>query len=184
MLTKCWTMCSVPSFEGGKGWYALRVRPQNEFKVSDFCRKQFDVGVKVPAREVWKRRNGRKVAVTKPLLSAYVFVEADTGGIENKVLFSHNGVLGFVRNNGSIAVIPDEQVQSLERFTTSKTPVYDLPYSKLTEGERVRVVRGPLAGAIGQFIRTGSDKGRLIVSLGLFKRALVTELESDLLEPC
>lgn len=165
------------------GWYALRVRHQNEFSVSDFFRKRFGIQANVPAREVWKRKNGLKVAVAKPLLSTYVFIEAKWEAIEAKIMFSHKGVLGFVRNNGNLAVIPNEQVQTLERLTSSKAPVYELPYSKLKEGERVHVVAGPLAGAIGNFVRISPKTGRLIVSLDLFKRTLVTELESDLLAP-
>ncbi len=167
----------------GAGWYALRVRHQNEFSVSDFFRKRFDVRVNVPAREVWKRRNGLKVAVIKPLLSTYVFIEAKLEAIEAKIMFSHKGVLGFIRSNGGFAVIPNEQVQNLERLTSSEAPVYDLPYSKLEEGERVRVVAGPLVGAVGQYVQISPKTGRFIVTLDLFKRALVTELESDLLEP-
>lgn len=171
------------SVNNGLGWYALRVRPQNEFSVSDFFRKRFGIQANVPSREVWKRRNGLKVAVTKPLLSTYVFVEAKWEAIENKIMFSHKGVLGFIRNNGNLAVIPHEQVQAIEKLTRSSAPVYDLPYSQLTVGERVHVVAGPLAGAVGQFVRISAKTGRFIVSLDLFKRALVTELESDLLEP-
>jgi transcription antitermination factor NusG len=165
------------------GWFALKVRHQNEFSVSDFFQKQFNVRVAVPAREVWKRRNGLKVAVTKPLLSAYVFVEASMDDVESKILFSHKGVLGFIRNNGELALIPNEQVASLEKLARSEAPVYEVPYSKLKEGERVQVVGGPLAGAIGNFVRISSDTGRFIVSLDLFRRSLVTELELDLLEP-
>lgn len=165
------------------GWYALRVRHQNEFSVSDFFRKRFDIRANVPAREVWKRKNGLKVAVTKPLLSSYVFVEAKLEAIESRIMFSHKGVLGFVRNNGSPAIVPDEQVANLEILVRSEVPVYELPYSSLKEGERVRVVHGPLAGALGQFVRMSPGTGRFIVSLDLFKRALVTELEADLLEP-
>lgn len=169
--------------ECGFGWYALKVRHQNEFSVSDLFRKRFGLQANVPARSVWKRRNGQKVAVTKPLLSSYVFVEAKYEAIEFKIMFSHKGVLGFVRNNGRLAVIPNEQLANLERLARSGAPVYDLPYSKLIEGERVQVVAGPLAGALGQFVRVSPKSGCFIVSLDLFKRALVTELESDLLEP-
>ena len=165
------------------GWYALRVRHQNEYKVSDFLRGRFGVQAKVPSREVWKRRDGRKVAVTKPLLSAYVFMEANPEAVETKLMFLHNGVLGFVRSGGSPAVIPNEQLESLERLASSEAPVYDLPYSKLTAGERVRVVNGPLRGALGQFVRMSAATGRFIVTLELFKRALVTELDADFLEP-
>ncbi|MBI3793730.1 MAG: hypothetical protein HY280_03250 [Nitrospinae bacterium] len=165
------------------GWFALRVRHQNEFSVSEFFKNHFGLKVSVPARDVWKRRNGQKVAVIKPLLSNYVFVEADIEAVETKMLFSHKGVLGFVRQDGSPAVIPNDQVLRLEKMACSPAPVYELPYTPMVAGERVHVVAGPLAGAYGQFVRISPKTGRFIVSLDLFKRALVTELESDLLEP-
>jgi len=172
----------VEPMEKGRGWHALKVRHQNEFHVSDFFRTRFGIRVNVPARDVWIRKRGLKVAVTKPLLSAYIFIEANLEAVESKIMFSHKGVLGFVRDNGKIAVIPDEQLVNLEKLACSKAPVYELPYTKLKEGERVHVVGGPLAGAFGQFVRVSPDTGRFIVTLDLFKRALVTELEADLLE--
>jgi transcription antitermination factor NusG len=165
------------------GWHVLKVLHQNEFAISNLLNKRFGIKATVPAIKVWKRTGRGKVSVIKPLLTSYVFLPVGHKLLESNILFSFKGVIGFLRNNGNLSVVPHDQLMSLEKLADSPYPVFEQPYSKIKPGERVCVVQGPLKGALGHFERNGSGPGLFVVSLDLFRRSVVTELESDFIEP-
>lgn len=166
-----------------KAWYAVFVRPQNELKISQIFHDKFGIETSVPMQRVWKRSNGKRVIKTRPLLSTYVFILTNIKTLDRRLLFSPNGVFGVVQSGGKPAAIPGEQIHSLEKLSEIEKPVYEVDYAKLNVNDRVEVVDGPLKGAIGRFFEINEKTGRFVVCLDLFKRALVTEVETDLVRP-
>ena len=177
-------MSEVPLDANDLKWYAVKVRSKNELKVSKIFSERLGIKTSVPCQKVWKRADGLKKVSVRPLLSTYVLFFANIDNINWRLFFSPPGVFGVVRQNGVPAEIPVDQIESLMTLASSDEPIYDIPYAELTSNQRVEVVRGPLVGAVGHFIKVSKDAGRFIVSLDLFKRALVTELDADLVRPC
>lgn len=176
-------MSILPPGEGNSSWYAVQVRSQSEFKILRTFREKLGLNARIPARKVWKRKNGQKFFIEKPLLTTYVFVCANLKRINWRLLFSPSGVFGIVRQGGVPAPIPEEQIFSLEKLCESDFPVYEIDYQKLGMDDRVEVVDGPLRGAVGNFLKHDNKTGRFVVALDLFRRTLVTELEADLVRP-
>jgi transcription antitermination factor NusG len=56
------------------------------------------------------------------------------------------------------------------------------PY--FNQGDRVRVVEGPLAGLEGLFVHDKKNRGRLVVSVKLLQTSVAIEVDSDFVEPC
>src|SRR5206468_5954142 len=55
-------------------------------------------------------------------------------------------------------VVPDVQIEALQRVLAARAPV--LPYPFLQEGQRVRIARGPLADVEGILVQSKLNKGR------------------------
>lgn len=173
------------SIEGlfAKAWYAVYVRPQNELKISRIFRDKLGIETNVPMQKVWKRSNGKKIIRIRPLLSNYVFILTNIKTIDRRLLLSPNGVFGVVQSGGIPAPIPDEQIYSMEKLSEVDRPVYEVDYAKLNVNDKVEVVDGPLKGAVGSFFKINEKTGRFVVCLDLFKRTMITELETDFVRP-
>lgn len=57
------------------------------------------------------------------------------------------------------------------------------PCQYLKEGERVRVINGPLIGTEGILIRMKPNKNRLVLSVDLIKKSVSLELDELDVEP-
>ncbi len=175
------SMSNLPA--PNSAWYAVRVRHQNEKKISSVFHEKLGLHSYVPTRKVWKRKNGKKFGCVKPLLSSYVFIKTNIKTINWRLFFSAGGVTDIVRQCGKPAPISDEEIKSLETLCNSENPVYETDYKNPGFNDRVIVTDGPLSGAVGNFIRINESTGHFIVSLSLFKRSLETELEVDFIRP-
>lgn len=164
-------------------WYSARVMHQNEFRVSEFFQKELGLKSIVPRQRVLKRKNGIIHSFIRPLLSNYVFFLAKYNKIHWPLFYSPKGVMGVVCFKGRPATIPEEQVLSLDKVCKSDEPAYEIDYKKLKRDERIEVVDGPLKGAIGNYIKTSDKKGKFLVSIDLFKRTMITELEVGFFQP-
>lgn len=165
-------------------WYPVRVRPRNEFRISDLFREKVGLCSRVPCQKLWKLKKGKKIVRTRPLLSTYVFILSDLKNINWRLFYSVGGILGFIKFGGAAQPILEEQMLNLERLGAGDAPVHEIDYSKLKFRDRVEVIDGPLKGAVGKYIKTGEKKGRFIVELDFFRRALVTEMEEGYIRPC
>jgi len=174
-------MSNLPA--SNHAWYAVRVLHQNEKKISSIFHEKLGLNSYVPARKVWKRKNGKKVECIRPLLTSYVFINTDIKSINWRLFFSASGVTDIVRQCGKPAPISDEEIRTLETLCNSENPVYETDYNSPNFNDRVIVTDGPLAGAVGNFIKISETTGHFIVSLDLFKRSLETELDIDFVKP-
>lgn len=167
-----------------KGWFALYVRYQNEYKVASYIREKLGMDSRVPSRKLWRRRDGRTEFVSKPLLDTYVFVRAGREAPDWRRVYSAGGVIDIVRQGGGRpAIVPESQVESLERLCGSGLPIHEAEYKKFKAGDLVEVVDGPLMGAVGRFLRSDERTGRFIVNIDLFSRALQTEVDARSVRP-
>jgi len=127
---------------------------------------------------VWK--NGRKAVITRVVIPSVVFIRCSekerrhivTLPYINRFMTDKAGMTG-AGDRKPLAVIPDRQIHLL-RFMlgNSDTPVsVSGDYQK---GDRVRVVRGRLAGLEGEVITVSGGRSELIVGLGVFGCARLT----------
>ena len=77
--------------------------------------------------------------------------------------------------------VPDEDIESIRIFVNSDRNIYPLPY--LQVGSKVQVISGPLAGAIGIFVKEDPKKRRLVVSIELMGQSVTASLYDDEVKP-
>jgi transcription antitermination factor NusG len=143
-------LCGTASARGtgtGANWYALHVRSRHEFAAfSELHRKGIESFLPSVTRvSQWK---DRKKSVEFPLFPGYLFVHIVPHPEEFLRVVKTRGSVKFVSLlPGHPTPILHEEIDSLKLLVESGETLDVYPY--LAPGTRVKVKRGPLAGAEG-----------------------------------
>jgi len=84
------------------------------------------------------------------------------------------GVARLVGFDGRPTVVPAEDIEAIRACLEGKRDVQPHPYVQC--GQRVRVLRGPLAGFSGIVLRQ-RNRTRFVVSFDVLERSVSVELE-------
>jgi transcription antitermination factor NusG len=157
-------------------WYAVSTKSRQE-KVIASMLEYLDVTNFLPLIKEERRWSDRNQMVAMPLFQGYVFVRiAPTGELLLRVL-KVPGVVDFVRSRTGPLAIPDGEIEDVRAVLTHG--VGCSPYPFLQAGDRVRVVRGALAGVEGTFVWSGSQS-KLVISVEMIQRSVaVSVAKSD-----
>lgn len=156
-------------------WYALYTRSHCEQLVySQVLVKGFQAFL--PKIEVWSRRAGRQHLVSIPMFPNYLFLRH---AMDKESYIEVRQARGLVRILGPrwdrLSVVPDADLEAIQKVVQARLPV--LPHPYLTEGQRVRITSGPLAGAEGIFMYHRPEKGIVVLSVDLLQRSIAIEID-------
>jgi transcription termination/antitermination protein NusG len=160
-------------------WYVIHARSKHEAKVESAL-QQKGVETFLPRTAVRSRRQDRRLFLEVPLFPGYLFVRTVLEPYAYYQIIKLPGVVRLLGVNGRPGAVPREQVDSLQAIVTSDRPYY--PWAYLGQGRQVRIMEGPLAGAIGTILRRRDKKQRLLVSVELFQRSVAVDLEEEAVE--
>ncbi len=170
-----------PPTASSPSWYALWTNSHCEQLVHD---QLADRGFRafLPTVDVWSRRRGVRRLVRVPMFAGYLFVHH---AMDRASHVDIKKVRGLVRVLGErwdrLAVIPDEEMQAIERMVLAREPVLPFPY--LREGQRVRMTAGPLSGVEGFFVEAKPDRGLLVVTVNLLQRSVAVAVAATDVSP-
>lgn len=157
-------------------WYAVYTSANHERRVA----QQLEVrGVDyfLPQYESVRKWKDRKVSLQRPLFPGYLFVHL---ALRNRLpILQVPGVARFVGFDGQPTVVPEEDLLRVREFLGRGFRAEPHPY--LAVGRRVRVRSGPLEGMAGIVVRR-KNGNRLVISLGLIRRAIAVDLDGADLE--
>jgi transcription antitermination factor NusG len=159
-------------------WYAIYVQCRHEAKVEKVLQLK-GLEVFLPRVTTISRRRDRKLFINIPLFPGYLFVCTNLNSYGYREILKAPGVVRLLGNSSPLPV-PEETVNSVRAIVESDQPFYPWPY--LQTGSLVRVLDGPLAGAVGVILGRKDKKRRLIVSVELFQRSVAVELDSEAVE--
>jgi transcription antitermination factor NusG len=156
-------------------WYALWTNSHCEQLVYDqLVQKGFNAVF--PTVEVWSKRRGVRRLISAPMFPGYLFVR---GSIDKSAYIEISKCRGLVCLLGErwdrLTVIPEEEMQAIERVSAARQPV--LPYPYMKEGERARITSGPLTGVEGILVETRPNQGLLVLSLHLLHRSVAVVVD-------
>jgi transcription termination/antitermination protein NusG len=158
-------------------WYALLTRSRFENVVLDGLERKA-VEAFLPKIAIQSRRLDRKKIIQVPLFPGYLFVKTSLDPHEHLGIVKTVGVVNFVGNLQGPIAIPMESIESLKIMVLSSQEI--LSGLKYKQGDRVRVVSGPFAGVLGEFVRY-RGKGRVVVNIAaLGQNASVSVSEDDI----
>jgi transcription antitermination factor NusG len=162
----------------GSAWWALYTRHQHEKAVAEMlAAKGFDVFL--PLYDSTRRWKDRKKVISLPLFPCYVFVR---GGLERRLqVVTTPGVHMVLRRGDQVAIVPDQEIEAIQRAVRCSSQVEPFPYLKC--GARVRVTRGALEGVEGILIRK-KNLWRLVLSVDMLAQSVAVEVHASDVEPC
>ena len=85
------------------------------------------------------------------------------------------GAVHVVSFNGQMAALPEREIEALRNALEHDVCAEPCPYLRV--GRRVRVIRGPMAGAEGILSRK-KDKCRVVISVDVLMRSVAVELDA------
>jgi transcriptional antiterminator NusG len=165
----------VSNYQDDSRWFAVWTRSRHEKSAASALETR---GVRyfLPLKSEVRQWSDRKQTVTIPLFSGYLFVHIDRALEGQLPVLNTPGIAGFVGNHTGPLPIPDRQIEDVRRILDKRVECDVLPL--LEEGDLVRVVRGPLAGVEGRFVR-GNSSARLAISIEMIHKSLLVSVSRN-----
>lgn len=153
-------------------WYAVYTAPRAEKKVDE---RFTEVGIEhyLPVRKVKRQWTDRVKEVIIPVVSGYIFVRIPQKDF--KKVTDIYGALSFVREGGLPVAIPDIQMENLRLMVENSVEEveYCADSDSFDKGESIAIIKGPLAGMMGELIEV-KGKHKVLVRLEKFGCAITT----------
>ncbi|HXG03857.1 MAG TPA: transcription termination/antitermination NusG family protein [Candidatus Binatia bacterium] len=162
-------------------WHVLWTRSHCEELVHDQLQAQ-GFHVLLPRIRAWVRgRGGRKRAVI-PMFPGYLFLCHAMDKPSYLAVRKARGLVDILGERwDALAVVPDHEVEAIERLDRSRMAARLYPY--LRDGQRVRITGGPLVDVQGVLVRVNESKGMLVLSVDLVKRSIAVEVDCTQVVP-
>jgi len=136
----------------------------------------------LPMMTMWSRRRGVRRLIPTPMFPGYLFLRHDDAA--NRPL-EWSRIRGAVRALGERwdrpSIIPEHEIDAIERLVSGRQRVLPFPY--LTQGQRMRIVSGPLAGVEGLLVESRSRQGLLVLSVNLLQRSVAVVVDGTEVVP-
>lgn len=161
-----------------KKWLVFYTKSRWEKKVEKYLR-QFGFEPYLPLHKVVRQWSDRKKKVETPLFNSYIFVYDYEHRIPD--MLKVPGISWIIRHNGKPAVLRGSELEMIKRFISSGLFLETTSVADLEPGDRVKVIDGPLRGAIGHFSGPYSQE-KFYVVLATIDQALRVSIDKKLLE--
>ncbi len=170
-----------------KNWYVVhtysgyenRVKANLEKRVETMGMQDKIFRVIVPEHEETEMKDGKKRTMMRKVFPGYVLVELIMTDDSWYVVRNTPGVTGFIGSSGGGAkptpLLPEEADRLLQQMgMTDKIVEIDI-----SVGEAVEVLEGPFAHFQGRVEEIDAEKGKLKVSVDMFGRETIMELDFE-----
>ena len=159
-------------------WHVLWTRSNSEKLVADqLTAKGFSIFL--PTLDVWTRQGGQRRLTRVAMFPGYVFLHHALDKWSDVEVRKARGLVAILGDSWERrAEVPPAEVDAIRRVTASRLPAMTHPY--LREGQRVRIVQGPMTDVEGILVRTKPGKGLLVVSVELLRRSVAVEIDCTL----
>ena len=180
ILTKPKSVNAGPSSGTGEGvahskrWYVALVRMHHEKKVAERLSKM-GIDSFVPVQQQIHQWSDRRKMVDTVLLPMMVFVHVNPKERMEVLSFSTVSRYMVMRGESTPAVIPDEQMARFRFMLDYSEEAVCMNDTPLARGEKVRVIKGPLSGLVGELVTVGG-KSKIAVRLNMLGCACVDML--------
>jgi transcription antitermination factor NusG len=170
-------LASVPSESLQRCWYAVATNPRHEKLVAAQMRG-YEIECFLPLYKSLRRWKDRRKELELPLFPGYLFVHI---ALRNRLqVLRIPGVSQLIGPNGKPSSLPEHEIEALRNGLANG--IYAEAHSWLQIGQRVRVTRGPLAGAQGILIRK-KHNCRIVISVDVIMRSVALEIDEFDVQP-
>mgnify|MGYP000378171765 FL=1 len=163
-----------------KRWYVALVRMHHEKKVSERLSKM-GIDSFVPVQQQIHQWSDRRKIVDRVLLPMMIFVHVDLQEQKEVLTLSSISRYMVLRGESTPAVIPDQQMLRFKFMLDYSDETISMSTSPLAPGEKIRVIKGPLAGLEGELVHV-NGKSKVAVRLTMLGCACV-DIPAGCVEP-
>ena len=164
-------------------WYVVHTYSGYENKVKTNLEKIIEnrgledliLDIKVPLEEVVEKKDDIEKVVTRKVFPGYVLIKMIMTDDTWYVIRNTTGVTGFVGPGSKPVPLTDEEVEALGVDTNEIVINFSV-------GDSVKIVKGPFANQIGIVDEIDFSTGKVSVSVVMFGRKTVLELDCTQLE--
>ncbi len=152
-------------------WYAVYIKSRAEKKVAlEMEAKGFNFYL--PLIKKLKQWSDRRKWVEEPLFRSYIFVNIIDDDYYN--VLNTNGVVRYVTFGGKAVPIPEAQIEAIRYFIEDKDPE-NIDESHWTEGKKVEVLAGSMAGLRGELVEV-KGKSKVKIEIEAVNGTLLIEI--------
>ena len=153
---------------GSTRWYAVSTRSRQE-KVAARTLQALGICHFLPLQVQRRQWSDRRQIIEAPLFPGYLFVHIDPWSSSRLDVLKAPGVARFIGDHAGPSPINDAEIEDIRTLTSCGVELTPHPFLK--RGDRVRVVRGALAGIEGILTRLGSGL-RIVISIEVIHRSV------------
>lgn len=162
-------------------WYAAFVKTGEEDNVK--TRLEYKLGDRLhfffPKRRLRERKDGKWNEVVRPLFPGYLLVNGDIGTDEYYGFKNTPGLWKLLESSGELLPIPLNEINFFIRLINDGEVIG--PSKLVKEGERVKVVEGPLMDMEGFITKVDQRKGRVKVRMTFLGEERLMDFAADML---
>ncbi|MBF0532131.1 MAG: transcription termination/antitermination factor NusG [Candidatus Omnitrophica bacterium] len=167
-----------------KKWYVVHTQTGSEEKakaglesrMQTTALKEFIEAVVVPTEQVSEVRGGKKRITERKFFPGYILIKMDMNKDSWYLVKSTPGITNFIGPGRRPTPISEEEVKSIVQ-RKEDTETKPMPKIIFEIGESIRISQGPFANFTGAVTEVYPDRGKLKVSVSIFGRATLVELE-------
>ena len=159
-------------------WHAVWTHSNCEQLVHDqLAPKGFQVFL--PRVQAWSRHGASRTLVSSAMFPGYLFIRHSMDKASYIEILKCRGIVRILGERWDrLWSIPDDEIDVVQRVAGAGLPA--LPYPYLREGQRMRILHGPLAGVEGIFVTGDPQKGLLVLSVEMLRRSVAVEVDCTL----
>lgn len=156
-------------------WFALEVKCRQEKAIAENLRSK-GYEAFAPSSHTRRKWHNRVQEVETPLFPGYVFGKFDAR-FRLPILMTP-GVRSVVGYGRVPSPLDPAEIDAVRNVLLAQLSVERCPY--FAEGDRVRIVGGPLAGVTGILLKHRSSY-RVVLSVSLIQQSIRVEVDSEIL---
>lgn len=169
---------------GDMKWYVVHTQTGSEekakagleSKMASTDLKKFVGEIVVPTEQVSEIRGGKKRITERKFFPGYLLMKMEMNKESWYLVKSTPGITGFIGPGRRPTPISQEEVDSILQ-RTEDTETKPTPKISFDVGESIRIAQGPFANFNGSVMEVYPDRGKLKVSVSIFGRSTLVELE-------
>lgn len=166
-------------------YYALRSRPRAEDKVVSLYKPILEsLGARLifPRRELYIRRQGKRLKHLEPLFPGYLFLETESMNEElYKVILKTSGAVWFVKFEQQPNPLSARDVETLRRFLRFGEIIRPSLVT-FDANQKIRILSGPLQGLEGSIVKVDRRKQRARVNVQFDENVFQIDLAFEVME--
>jgi transcriptional antiterminator NusG len=171
-------------------WFVLHTLSGQEQKVKDSIEKRIKIEemaewikeVLIPTEKVAEVKRGKKTTSTRKFYPGYILVHMKLLDEKNQLqekswyfIRETAGIIGFIGGDRPVPLKQDEVDSILAQIEERQEKV--APKVAFEKGETVKVTDGPFQNFTGIIDEIDPDRGKLKISVSIFGRSTLVELE-------